>query len=319
MARNTIAEILSLKARSEFDPIHHLEDRLNEIQAVLNLAKTIDDQRGKEMLKYVPVVTIACCESFFRIAIKEIIDFGGVFRDNVSKSDTAKTIKWEVFNAIQQKSITLGELISHSLSCSNFEDIDKNVSAIIGTSFFEAIKIYREKSIQEDLVKISDQFCNNFGKIIQDVKRFFELRHIICHESAMVVDPDKNNIQECFDSFSCFLQQSNLFLWNLLYPNEPETQEEMNEHSAAQFSEIDKKLSEVCAEILPLFKGDNKSVTRFEDTIAKWDSYRRAKAELDALVVEAGTMYPSLYFISMVETTKLMLDTLANEYKINAK
>src|SRR5690606_8779661 len=104
---------------------------------------------NKELLKYIPIATVACFEAFFRSVYKELIDFGKPFSDNVVKFNQSQNVKFdfEIVNAIQTKTVTVGEFISHILQCNNFEDINKNLSLLCGIDFADHIKKFKRESI----------------------------------------------------------------------------------------------------------------------------------------------------------------------------
>ena len=57
----------------------------------------------------------------------------------------------------------------------------------------------------------------------------------------------------------------------------------------------------------------------FDKTIEQWKIYRKTKAELDASVVEGGTMYPLFYASSLTATTKEKIESLKNEFEIDLR
>jgi hypothetical protein len=61
------------------------------------------------------------------------------------------------------------------------------------------------------------------------------------------------------------------------------------------------------------------NVELFDKTMEQWKIYRKFKAELDASVVEGGTMYPLLYASSMTTTTKEKIESLKSEFEIDLR
>jgi uncharacterized protein YecT (DUF1311 family) len=57
----------------------------------------------------------------------------------------------------------------------------------------------------------------------------------------------------------------------------------------------------------------------FEETITEWKKYRDKKAELNASVVEGGSMYPTIFASSLTTTTKEKIESLKNEYEIDLR
>lgn len=324
MKRNLINEITAIKSRSEFNSRLDYSSRLNDIEYAFQENLDYNGDFNKELLKYIPIATVACFEAFFRSVYKELIDFGKPFSDNVIKFNQAQNVKFDfdIINAIQTKTVTVGEFISHILPCNNFDDINKNLSLLCGIDFADQIKKFKRDSIFEHVNDNSKQFIDNGDQIISDIKRTFELRHIFCHEFATNLRIDKDEILRCFNNAKIFLNQTNDFIWDLIYPNAPETQTDMNIQASDEFEKFENHLSVLISTIKEA-KNENSdfdlNIALFEKTIEQWKIYRKTKAELDASVVEGGSMYPTIYASSLATTTKEKIESLKNEYAIDLR
>jgi len=324
MKRNLINEITAIKSRSEFNSRHDYSSRLNEIEYAFQENFDYNGDFNKELLKYIPISTVACFEAFFRSVYKELIDFGIPFSDNVVKFNQAQNVKFDfdIVNAIQTKTVTIGEFVSHILPCNNFEDINKNLSLLCSIDFADQIKKFKRESIFEHINDNSKQFIDNGDQIIADIKRTFELRHIFCHEFATNLPLDRDEILRCFNNAKLFLNQTNDFVWDLIYPNAPETQTDMNIQASDEFEMFENDLS-VLISTIKKAKNENSdfdlNVELFDKTIEQWKIYRKTKAELDASVVEGGTMYSLLYASSLTATTKEKIESLKNEFEIDLR
>ena len=322
--RNLINEITAIKSRSEFNSLHHYSRRLNDIEYAFQENLDYNGDFNKELLKYIPIATVACFEAFFRSVYKELIDFGKPFSDNVVKFNQAQNVKFnfDIVNAIQTKTVTVGEFVSHILPCNNFEDINKNLSLLCSIDFADQIKKFKRESISEHVNENSKQFIENGDRIITDIKRTFELRHIYCHEFATNLPIDKDEILRCFNSSKLFLNQVNEFVWDLIYPNAPETQTDMNIQASDEFERSENDLFALISTIKEAKKENSDfdlNVGLFDKTIEQWKKYRETKAELDASVVEGGTMYPLFYTNSLIATTKEKIESLKNEFEIDLR
>jgi hypothetical protein len=324
MKRNLINEITAIKSRSEFNSRHDFSSRLNDIEYAFQENLDYNGDFNKELLKYIPIATVACFEAFFRSVYKELVDFGKPFSDNVVKFNQSQNVKFDfdIVNAIQTKTVTVGEFISHILPCNNFDDINKNISLLCGLDFTDEIKKFKRDSIFEHVNDNSKQFIDNGDQIIGDIKRTFELRHIFCHEFATNLCIDKDEILRCFNNAKIFLNQANDFIWDLIYPNAPETQTDMNIQASDEFEKFENHLSVLISTIKEA-KNENSdfdlNIALFEKTIEQWKIYRKTKAELDASVVEGGSMYPTIYASSLATTTKEKIESLKNEYAIDLR
>ena len=322
MKRNIINEIAAIKLRSEFNSRHDYSSRLNHIENAFNESLNYNGDYNQELLKYIPIATVACFEAFFRSVYKELIDFGNPFSENAIKFNQSKNVKFdfEIINAIQSKTVTVGEFISHILPCNNFADINTNLSTIANIDFTEQIKKF--KGLSDNSNEISNKFIENSEQILKDIKKTFELRHIFCHEFATNLIIDKDEILRCFNNSKVFINQTNNFIWNLLYPNAPETQTGMNIQASDEFEYYENELSEL---IITIKKAKTENldfdinVVLFDKTIELWKIYRKSVAELNSSIVEGGSMYPLLYASSLTNTTKEKIESLKTEYDIDLR
>lgn len=322
MKRNIINEIAAIKLRSEFNSRHDYSSRLNDIENAFNESLNYNGDYNQELLKYIPIATVACFEAFFRSVYKELIDFGNPFSENAIKFNQSKNVKFdfEIINAIQSKTVTVGEFISHILPCNNFADINTNLSTIANIDFTEQIKKF--KGLNDNSNEISNKFIENSEQILKDIKKTFELRHIFCHEFATNLIIDKDEILRCFNNSKIFIKQTNNFIWNLLYPNAPETQTGMNIQASDEFEYYENELLEL---IITIKKAKTENldfdinVVLFDKTIELWKVYRKSVAELNSSIVEGGSMYPLLYASSLTNTTKEKIESLKTEYDIDLK
>lgn len=324
MKRNLLKEITSIKSRTEYDSRHDFSTRLDDIEYAFNENLNYNGDYNEELLKYIPIATVACFEAFFRSIYKELIDFGKPFSDNVSNFNQAKNIKFDfdIVNAIQTKTVTTGEFISHILPCNNFKDINSNMSLLINKDFTKELKNFKKESIFEDVNQTSKDFKKHSEQIISDIHKVFELRHIFCHEFATNIKIDKEEIFQCFKNSKLFLNQTNNFIWELIYPGAPETQTDMNVQSHGEFEKVDQELTNLISLIK---KTSNEEYSLglneilFDNSIKEWNSYRDSKAKLDASIAEGGTLYPLLFASSLKQTTLEKIDSLKKRYEVDLR
>ena len=324
MKRDLINEIRTVKARSEYDSRYEITRRLIEIKDAFNESLNNNGFYDKELLKYIPIATVACFEAFFRSVTEELIDFGKPYNENVINFNQSKNIKFDfdIINAIQTKRVTIGEFISHVLPFNNFDDINTNLSILTGTKFLDSIKIFKKVSIFDFDNNTSKTFIKNSDQIIKDIKRTFELRHIFCHEFATNVKIDKDEILRCLKNSEIFLNQTDYFIWDLINPNAPNTQAEMNFQASEKLKKVEIELSEqisLIKESINVNPAESFDPALFNKTIKAWGKYRKVKAEVDASYYSYGSIYPLIYTNSLITTTKEKIESLKNEFSFDLK
>lgn len=325
--RNVVKEITAIKDRAKYTSQSvFVSFQLDNVQYGLEEYLNLSKKKNTELLKYVPIVIVSALEGFFRSAVRDIIDFGNPYFDNLHKLNDKCNIKldFEIIAAFQSRTFTLGDFVSHLLPCSNFSDIESNISVLIGESFENKIRTFKKKSHFEECNKNSISFIKNYSSIISDIQKTFELRHIFCHEFANDVEFSKEDMLRYLKSTKSFLMQSNFCLNDMLYPNAPETRTEMNKFAKQEFEKMEETLSKLILDIKTLANTENTieisiDIDSFDKHIKAWERYRKAKAEADAKVYDGGTIQPFIYSKSLIKTTEEKIESLRNEYKYDLK
>jgi len=309
--RDLIEEIILIKSRAEYNSRYDLIFRLSRIANALENALSYEES-SNEFLKYLPISTVACFEAFFRSVIKEIVDFGKPFSDNIAKYNQSRNIKldFEIVAAIQTKILTVGDFIAHILPFNNLEDINSNISTIIQRDFLEEIKEYSEGEISSG--------------IIESIKSTFELRHIFCHEFATNTQLDAKQILNNLNNCNIFLEVTNSFVLHLLHPDAPLNQTDQNIKASEDFKNVDQELNVLLDLIKTLngtedFDGHTFDQRLFDEAIVKWTEYRILKAECTASSVLGGTLYPYVFSTSLKDTTKEKIKSLEEEFEFVLK
>ena len=66
MRQKDINQIVEVKSRLEFNSRGNIIDRLNNVEKIFQQKLNLEGELDKELIKYVPIATIACFEAFFR-------------------------------------------------------------------------------------------------------------------------------------------------------------------------------------------------------------------------------------------------------------
>ena len=166
------------KGRRSFDAMLYRLEPLHKITNSL-LKRRKFSEIDREMLRYIPVGVVACIEGYFKGLIRDLIDLGSPYRENiVDLKEIKPTLEGLV--GLSSGKATLGEFVSHFISMSNIEDIDRYVSAILGVEFLKQVKL---------TTGLPD-------KVLSGVAKCFELRHITVHELAPDTIPTSKDASE---------------------------------------------------------------------------------------------------------------------------
>ena len=316
--RDYINEIVSIKSRSRLYGREEWSGRTFLIDMALKDYSDNQNQNNSEFLRYIPIATVACFESFLRTIIAELIEEGKPYIEKVSKFNHTTNVKFDfnIINAIKDEKISVGEFIAHFLSCNNLKDFNSHISTLLDVDLLDEIKDFQAKGLYEKATSYSRDFRNNFTKILQSVNKTFELRHIFCHEFATNVEIDYKEIIVIYEDCKLYLNQVNEYIYNLIDPDAPETQAGLNDKAKKKFNESEAELNALIIKLKSLekpFWQHNEIDSEFDKLHQKWVEYREAKANFSAMQVTKATVQPLITFLTLKEMTDIRIKELKKE------
>lgn len=270
-----------------------------------NYGNILKSEYDSKMLEYVPVKIVACFEEYFRKKYKEIID-NAEYRKRLNEVEALKNLNFNfnVLGAFQDNEISLGDYLSYLIPCSKLEDINGTLSKLFGFSFIEKIK--RQKDTD--------------SKLFESINEIFRLRHIFCHEVQQTEKISFEKAISLIHDACAFLNVADSIIENTLYPKSPQSTVDMFEEVKQMFEEAEKELEALMKKIKAMEAGktpdqEGELMAVNFDYIDVWRQYREARAKSGASMVEGGTVYPIIYTLNLVNTTRAFIKELKNEYR----
>lgn len=288
-ARDIIEEIAEVRKRRRFgSAMAELPMRLFALeQAFKN-----HDEAEEELTRYFPVALVACIEGYFRLAIKELVDFGEPYLSNSERPASSMKLDFAVLRAIHGKAVTVGELVGHIVPLSRLEHIESSMSGLLGTSFLTKIRTVTDRWKHEVRGQPIEPILRDPDKVFSGVAKAFEMRHIICHELATAHEIEYPQVAQCFESCVAFLRAADELLSETLHPNAPLTQTAMNVAAGESLAAARQDLHDALAQLRSRLSGDD--LPAFDETQAAWEQFCMTWSEFDAMQVKGGTMWPAL-------------------------
>lgn len=305
-ARDIIEEIAEIRKRRLFgSAMAELPFRL------MSLEQAFQDNKGRggELIRYFPVALIACMEGYFRMVIKDLIDSGEPFLSNADRPTLKVNLDFSVLRAVHGKTITVGELVAHSVQLSRLEHVETALSNILGSGFLKSLETTTDRWAHEIKGEEAIPILANPNGVFADVARTFQLRHIICHEIASAYEIKFDEVARCFESCVAFLKASDEFISETLYPGAPLTQTDMNIAAGDALNDKHAELK-VAAEKL-LSRLDEAESAAFNDSQEKWQQYCDAWAGFVAGDREGGgTIWPMIFAGAAKETVEMRIQEI---------
>lgn len=249
---------------------------------------------------YIPIRLVALIEDSVRDEYALIID-DKRYRNNLTELINKNIpLNVDVLSSLQDDVVSIGEYFSYSLTCNGTEDIIKNLSKLLCCSFHDEIR--------RELGEETNSVLNMVGRV-------FNERHVLCHESSVEPGYDKKTIVSYIQAVLRFIETIRNIIQDKLFPDSPQTTEEMITEAIKEFRAADRELEET----IQIIK-DNDLDGLIEEMgslsfIEKWREYRESRAKIDSNSFEGGSIQPIIYYASLTTTTKWLIKELQSTYK----
>lgn len=306
--RKVIDQILSVRSRLRFERREaELFVRLNAIEASYWRL----EPAASELLRYYPTALVACVESYFRLAIKELIDAGEPYLGNSRRLLQGERYDFEILIGLHGETITIGEVISQHPSISSLGHVIAIMDAVMGSDFRRAVAAVYDRWNVDVQWEPKQPIIHNLDETLGHVEHTFQLRHILCHETATVIEIEKEKIDECIHHTSVFLRASDELISQTLFPDAPLTQADMNEASYADYEKEKAGMDVLVKSISDVLT--SKQNEQFVVANKAWETFFSASVEIEALSYEGGSIMPTianLAAVKLVQDRKIQLERL---------
>lgn len=297
--RNIVEEILEIRGRRKSDiPRGELFLRLLHVEH----AYRERNPENKELLRYFPIAVVACMETYFRLAIKKLIDSGEPYLTNSQAIMPKTNVGFDVLKALHGQSITIGDVISHSIPISSLTHLSSHMSKLMGVEFLKEVSLIHSRWAVEVLKQPKQPILLEVDNTLRYVARTFELRHIFCHETASNHEFEVEETEKCFYHSILFLKAAEELVSETLYPGSPLTQTDMNIASTGEYKKEKEHLNSLLSQVATLLS--DKQVPRFEEANRAWEAFFKASVKVEGLQYEGGSIRPTIENSAAARLTK---------------
>ncbi|ADR35425.1 hypothetical protein Sulku_2776 (plasmid) [Sulfuricurvum kujiense DSM 16994] len=287
MNKNVIEYIQEIKSRQRFKYIYgEFHGRISDMRSAFNVLP------HKEFLRYFPLSLVALLETSCRMLIAELIDSGEPYISRSKELMDKQKIDFEVMKHLYGKKITMGEFIAHSVAINKLESIDRIFTTLLDKKLLQVLPSHINRWSVEVEKKDPQPMIQNSVEMYTCIKEIFEIRHILAHESAMNIELENVKIEQAIVLFGEFLEVLNDYIRDVMYPDQPLTQMDMNMSACDDLtktldsieaidSEIVRQISDKWIERLEYYKRAHES----------WKKYMEDNSEFEASSFIGGSMW----------------------------
>lgn len=270
MARDRISELLMIKQRAG------KYKRVPSHADILSL-KDIWEKHFKNIGpadELVPIRIVTMLEVFLRHWIEKLIDHGAPYVERASKLSQNLKYDFAIARSLQGGSVSLGQLIAHSISLSQLEPIASTFNALLDQDFFIALSKVRDRWAVELEGDAAVPIIRDISEVRKTLAKLFDARNILVHEMPKLPPHEVEDVAGFLDQSTEFVQAAEELFASLIYGQYPLTQMGMNADAAKQRESAVAELESVCVQIEGASGSDE-----IRNVQKLWSSFMEAEAD----------------------------------------
>lgn len=268
-------------------------------------------QDGSELLReasdFIPIRLVTILEVFTRGWIATLVDAGEPYVQRARELVGGSVeFDFEVVRALVGKQVSIGELVSHSVSINQLSDLEAIFTTLIGDKIFLKIAKLPDRWASE-VEGVFDPIIADVDDTRRSLAALFAIRHIVVHEMPLGKPYQTDEVDGFIAATKHFVHAVDQFLDTMLNGNFPLQQQPMNAEAWRQAEEKDVELtawidSQETVNSSPLFNQAQES----------WVAFRHAQSQYVAGYDQEwpGTIAPLLAATEYKRMTVARLDEI---------
>jgi len=289
--------------------------------------KNRDSEACKPDFYLIRAVTLV--EVFTRRNIAALIDHDRRYSDR--SVDLTKTLKidFTLVREIQGRTITLGDILSHSVSVNTFGQIIDHFSLLLGKPVRPLLEVVVDRYETEVHKKPATPIVDDYAVMARCLARLFEARHIICHEAPRGKVYEPGELDEFLRRAIQLASGLHEILMFEKFGHFPLTQTDMNIAAGQELVAAEERLSRLLSEAetrvekadkrfaeLKLSRNDGDTwLAHLKDSQATWLAYRNAQCEFHTYLNRGGTIRPLVWANEAKRLTEMRISDVESWLK----
>lgn len=321
--RNLTQEILDVKQRG---------DRWVRFSAYALERLRGEWQKNRDKPASVPdfyvIRTVTLLEVFTRRNLADTIDHDRRFTDRAI--DLSKTVKidFALVRDIQGKTITLGDILAHSVPVNSFGQIVGYFETLLGRPLRPLLETAVDRWETQVRKTSTEPIVMNYDTMARVLTRLFDLRHILCHEAPRKSVYETPEIDQFLDNAIQLAKALHAILTLEKFGLVPLTQTDMNIAAAEELRNTEADMNKLLSVIeervkvvdskpvsIPGYESDASWLGHLKDAQAKWLAYRNAHCDFETYLNRGGTIRSLLWGKEATRLTELRIADLESWLK----
>jgi len=254
---------------------------------------------------FFPIRAVTLIEVFTRAWIAAFVDFGNPYVERAFAFTKNIKLDFDVIREIQGRTITLGDVIAHSVPLNNFGQIVGAFETLIGGQFVPHLAKTIDRWEVEMNGKAPVPVISDVTGMASTLDRLFRIRHILVHEYPMQPVYASEDVTPMLEAAAEFAFAANEACTEFLYGKIPLTNLEMKEAVAEEWRRFDEELNRVLEQISA--EQDDIGKHLLEDSQSRWALFLEAQCAFRTDSSRAGSMAGLLWLHEARSLTEVRL------------
>lgn len=271
---------------------------------------------------------VTLLEVFTRRNLADTTDHDRIFTDRAIEFSKHVKIDFALVRDIQGKTITLGDILAHSVPVNSFGQIVGYFETLLGKPLRPLLEAAVDRWDTEVMKKPRAPIVNDYDAMARSLTRLFEVRHILCHEAPRKSAYEIGEIDVFLGGAIRLVKALHEILTFERFGLVPLTQTDMNIAAAEELTKTDAEMNKLLSTIesrvkevdskpisIPGYESDASWLEHLKDVQEKWLAYRRAHCDFDTYLSRGGTIRSLLWGKEATRLTELRIADLESWLK----
>ncbi len=241
MGRTHHSELESqlIDTRSRMRSVAHdggLQETLFRSRRLTAALDGLGDAADPELYRYFPVAAIAILESLFRITVANAVNAGSPYMERglgLAKDQLRASV--EHFGVLHRKTVTIGEMVAHSLPFNAISSLENSLSALFANDFKSAVSDSEVVAWRGSSTPQRFRIVPDVSALWRGLAETFIRRHILAHEAASEYRVSYDDARTAVASVEMLGRALEAMLWATIWKDEPDTQAEFNKRAWREY------------------------------------------------------------------------------------
>jgi uncharacterized protein YecT (DUF1311 family) len=238
---------------------------------------------------------VTILEVFTRARIGMLVDLGKDYAKRATDLLKDYRIDFDLVQSVYGRTIALGNIVAHSVQINSFGQIVDHFKVLLEFDLSDRLAKAVDRWETEVKKKPSCPIIPVYASMAAQLKRLFELRHILCHELPKKAVYSRNEISDLLGHAVTFADALQNVLNFEMYGLTPLTQTEMNIDAGRRLRSKEHELEALIESIRSEISWADGEIGTLQISQETWKAYRDAYCEFSTWLNRGGSIRSTLW------------------------